>query len=45
MLLLRVEAVELKTAKKLKMELQIQGMSEAQVREARNAVGRKSVSE
>ena len=44
-LLLRVEAVELKTGKKLKMELQIQGLSEAQVSEARSAVGRYAVTE
>ncbi len=45
MLLLRVEAVEIKTGKKLKMELQIRGLSEAQVSEARSAVGRYAVSE
>jgi molecular chaperone DnaK (HSP70) len=43
--LLRVEAVELKTGKKLKMELQIQGLSEAQVSEARSAIERYAVTE
>ena len=36
--LLRVEAIELVTGKRLQIELQIEGMTEAQVSEARNAV-------
>ena len=43
--LLRVEAVELKTETKLTIELQIQGLSEAQVDEARTAVARYALSE
>jgi molecular chaperone DnaK len=44
--LLRVEAVELKTGKKLNIELQIQGvMSEDQVGKARSAVARYAVGE
>jgi molecular chaperone DnaK (HSP70) len=43
--LLRVEAVELKTGTKLKIELQIQGLSEAEVDEARTAVARYALSE
>jgi molecular chaperone DnaK (HSP70) len=43
--LLRVEAVELKTGKKLKMELQIQGLSEAQVSEAKSVIARYAVTE
>jgi molecular chaperone DnaK len=44
--LLRVEAVELKTGKKLNMELQIQGvMSEDQIGKARSAVARYAVGE
>jgi molecular chaperone DnaK (HSP70) len=43
--LLRVEAVELKTAKKLKLELQIQGLSEAQVSDATSVIARYDVTE
>jgi molecular chaperone DnaK len=43
--LLRVEAVELKTRTKLTIELQIQGLSDAQVDEARTAVARYALSE
>jgi molecular chaperone DnaK len=44
--LLHVEAVELKTGKKLKMELQIQGvLSEARVHEAATAIQRYAVTE
>jgi len=41
--LLRVEAVELVTGKKLQIELQIQGMTEAQVSEARSALANYAV--
>jgi molecular chaperone DnaK (HSP70) len=41
--LLRVEAVELVTGKKLQIELQIRGLSEAQVSEARSAVANYAV--
>jgi molecular chaperone DnaK len=43
--LLRVEAVELKTGKRLTMELHIQGLSEAQVREATSAITHYNVTE
>jgi molecular chaperone DnaK len=43
--LLRVEAVELKTGKKLKMELQTGGLTEAKVDEARSAIARYATSE
>jgi molecular chaperone DnaK (HSP70) len=43
--LLRVEAVELKTGKKLKMELQTGGLAEAKVDEARSAIARYATSE
>jgi molecular chaperone DnaK len=43
--LLRVEAVELKTGKKLKMELQTGGLAEAKVGEARSAIARYATSE
>jgi molecular chaperone DnaK (HSP70) len=43
--LLRVEAVELKTGKKLKMELHTGGLAEAEVDEARSAIARYATSE
>lgn len=43
--LLRVEAVELKTGKKLKMELHTEGLAEAKVDEARSAIARYATSE
>jgi molecular chaperone DnaK (HSP70) len=43
--LLRVEAVELKTGKKLKMELQTGGLAEAKMDEARSAIARYATSE
>jgi molecular chaperone DnaK (HSP70) len=43
--LLRVEAVELKTGKKLNMELQTGGLAEAKVDEARSAIARYATSE
>jgi molecular chaperone DnaK len=43
--LLSVEAVELKTGKKLKMELQTDGLDEAKVDEARSAIARYATSE
>jgi molecular chaperone DnaK (HSP70) len=42
---LHVHAVELKTGKDLHIELQIQGLSEEQVEQARNAVSRYTLSE
>jgi molecular chaperone DnaK (HSP70) len=43
--LLRVEAVELKTGKKLNMELQTEGLAEDKVEEARSAIARYATSE
>ena len=43
--LLRVEAVELKTGKKLNMELQTEGLAEAKVDEARSVIARYATSE
>lgn len=43
--LLRIEAVELKTGKKLNLELQTGGLTEAKVSEARNAIARYATSE
>ncbi len=43
--MLRVEALELKTGKKLNMELQIGGLSPAQVSEAASAIARYDVTE
>jgi molecular chaperone DnaK (HSP70) len=43
--LLRVEAVELKTGAKLKMELQTEGLAEAKLDEARSAIARYATSE
>jgi molecular chaperone DnaK (HSP70) len=43
--LLRIEAVELKTGKKLNLELQTGGLTEAKVGEARNAIARYATSE
>jgi molecular chaperone DnaK len=43
--LLRVEAIELMTGKKLKMELQTEGLAEAKVDEARSTIARYATSE
>ena len=43
--LLRVEAVELKTGKKLNIELQTEGLAEDKVDAARSAIARYATSE